>query len=523
MLIKSKNYFYIFLFLITAFMLVSNCYAAHIRIEGTSFPSTTKSSVSSANILDSVFDKYQQEVKKWQNVIREEATKIFLALAAISLVWTFGQLLFQKSDITAFFGEAIRFMLFIGLFYWFLENGPKIAEAIIQSFIKIGARASSQGTISPSSIVDVGIKVLSDTKEQISIWSPIVGSGCLVIAGIVLVILALVGVNMLLQLITAWVLAYAGIIFLGFGGSRWTSDMALNYFRSVLQCAVSLMTMTLLVGIGTHVIEQYHASMAKDMNMDELSILLVFAITLLMLVDKLPSAVAGIATGSGIGNSGIGAFGAGAALGAAATALTGAAGAIKGAVAAGKAAGTTAGGGLAALKAACNAASQAQQMGTGAFSGMKPGASDDGSLVRAMHGSPAFCAELGKSLGSSMKSAAKDKMNSMKEKASNAINNSAGGKLAASINKETEAKSEKHMESLQSMSENQATDAKTQQQAQNYVDLASGNLDLNPGATPSAEAQNYVNFASGKMDLNDSQGEGGGDQTPQNDSNSKSE
>ena len=44
---------------------------------------------------------------------------------------------------------------------------------------------------------------------------------------------ALVSVNMMLLLIGSWILAYAGIFFLGFGGARWTSDMALNYFRTV--------------------------------------------------------------------------------------------------------------------------------------------------------------------------------------------------------------------------------------------------------------------------------------------------
>ena len=30
-----------------------------------------------------------------------------------------------------------------------------------------------------------------------------------------------------------WILAYAGIFFLGFGGSRSTSEMAINYYKTV--------------------------------------------------------------------------------------------------------------------------------------------------------------------------------------------------------------------------------------------------------------------------------------------------
>jgi type IV secretion system protein VirB6/type IV secretion system protein TrbL len=39
---------------------------------------------------------------------------------------------------------------------------------------------------------------------------------------------------MLLLLASGWVLAYGGVFFLGFGGSRWTSDLAINYYKTVL-------------------------------------------------------------------------------------------------------------------------------------------------------------------------------------------------------------------------------------------------------------------------------------------------
>ncbi|HKM82989.1 MAG TPA: type IV secretion system protein [Candidatus Acidoferrum sp.] len=46
-----------------------------------------------------------------------------------------------------------------------------------------------------------------------------------------LVVCALIAVNMILLLCAAWIVTYAGLIFLGFGGCRWRSDMAINYYR----------------------------------------------------------------------------------------------------------------------------------------------------------------------------------------------------------------------------------------------------------------------------------------------------
>lgn len=97
--------------------------------------------------------------------------------------------------------------------------------------------------------------------DQSSIWSPadtIVG---MLLAAVILCILALIAVNMLILLITGWILSYAGIFLLGFGGGRWTSDIAVNYFKTVLGVGLQLFTMVLLVGIGKTFIDQYYQAM----------------------------------------------------------------------------------------------------------------------------------------------------------------------------------------------------------------------------------------------------------------------
>jgi len=58
----------------------------------------------------------------------------------------------------------------------------------------------------------------------------------------ILVLLAVITVNMLLLLVSGWLLMYAGIFILGFGGSRWTSDMAINYYKTVLAVVVPIMS-----------------------------------------------------------------------------------------------------------------------------------------------------------------------------------------------------------------------------------------------------------------------------------------
>ena len=285
------------------------------------FVGTSYADLHTSNILTDVALLYKNAASSWATVIQKYAEYFFSGLAVMGFVWQISQAYFHRPDFAGVFGEIIRYVTFCGVFLWFLKEGPELAKAIINAMQAIGAEASGMGKeFKPSNIVDIGFQVYEAAEKNLE-WSA-TSIANFVISMVILVIFALVGINMLLQLCSAWVLAYAGVIFLGFGGSYWTKDMAVNYFKTVLGVGVQLMTMTLLIGIGTDIVVDSVAKMNSSgvQQLTEMAALLVTAITLFMLVDKLPALVAGIINGASIGSSGIGAFGAGAAIGAALTA-----------------------------------------------------------------------------------------------------------------------------------------------------------------------------------------------------------
>ena len=110
---------------------------------------------------------------------------------------------------------------------------------------------------------------------------------------------ALIAVNMILLLCAAWVVLYAGIIFLGFGGCRWTSDMAINYYRTVLGVGVSLMTMQLIIGLGINFLQDLFTATGQTPDAPTLAILMVACIILAVIAHRLPQMVAGMVVGGG--------------------------------------------------------------------------------------------------------------------------------------------------------------------------------------------------------------------------------
>ncbi|AMD93388.1 P-type conjugative transfer protein TrbL [Desulfomicrobium orale] len=264
------------------------------------------------SILESVVVKYKSAAEGWKDYMMDRARWLFFVLGIISMIWTFGQLLFHRSSLAEYAGELIRFCIFFGFYLWLLENGPKFAGDIINSFTAIGAGASKQNITGLSSVVDVGFEVFEKARQGMSYSNPTGSLGLLLIGAGVLIIISLIAVNMLILYCSGWILCYAGIIYLGLGGCKWTSDMAINYFKTVLGVAASLMTTILLIGIAKGILMDQVSKISTEANLTEFAVILVSAITLLFLTNKVPAMVSGIITGASIGAaSGAAAFGGG--------------------------------------------------------------------------------------------------------------------------------------------------------------------------------------------------------------------
>jgi len=285
------------------------------------FSTPAYAAINSSGLLDNVLNRYSSAAAAWASIIIDAASWLFWTLVIISMVWTFGMMALRKADIGEFFAEFVRFTIFTGFFWWLLINGPSFASSIYDSLRQIAGNATGLGPgLSPSSIVDVGFEVFEKVINETSFWSPVDSFAGITIALIILIILALIGVNMLLLLAAGWVLAYSGIFFLGFGGSRWTSDIAINYYKTVLGVAAQLMVMVLLIGIGKTFLDDYYSAMNTGVELKEMGVLLIVSVILLVLVNKVPAIISGIITGASIGNTGIGNMGAGAAIGSTMTA-----------------------------------------------------------------------------------------------------------------------------------------------------------------------------------------------------------
>jgi type IV secretion system protein TrbL len=449
----------------------------------------SESRMDSADLFDSILKLFHNTAHTWSHTLINYASWLFWTLALISMVWTYGLMALQKADLQEFFRETIKFIVTLGFFYWLLLNGPAIASSIIDSLRQLAANASGfNKQVSPSTIVDVGFDIVSKAIDNSSIWSPSATTVGLIVAGLILIILTMVGMNLLIILISGWVMTYAGIFLLGFGGGRWTQEIAINYYRSILGIALQAFAMVLVIGIGKSFIDQYYALMSKDILLKEMFIMLAVACVLLTLIDKIPPLLSGLVQGGGgFGgggpSGGIGLSGALGAMGIAGAGLSAGVG-----VAAGSGAG-----GMAALSAAFKAAGQSMDSASSLSSLTGVSSSSKlGGLAAAMGQAGKFAGSFGAHLTSGSIDVAREKASSIKNAVSDRVSETTGGKIASKISSKL----------------NDVNSASSESSAGSATPQASGNVE--PLATTSGEfssgSNNTANSDVGSIDFNHTKG-----------------
>ena len=240
--------------------------------------------------------------------IVEAAKKLFWALASMSLVWTMGMLLVRQ-DIGEALMELLRFMVVTGVFYWLLINasdvdgGHAFVSDIVQSFF--GLLGVSEGTFKTNAdgILATGLRVyfkaLLISSEGDEGDRLLIG---LIAIGIMLAT-AIIAAQFLLAMIMAWLLGYAAVFLLGFGGARWTSPIAINYYKHVLAIGIATLCLSIIGTVATPFLDGLLASSMRtgEVTLQDLGMGLSALVLLAVLSIRVPQLMYTLLTGSTLG------------------------------------------------------------------------------------------------------------------------------------------------------------------------------------------------------------------------------
>jgi len=323
------------------------------------------------------FQQIEQAANAWIPAIMQEASFLFYVLALLDFAWGAPQLL-REHDFNGMFLSLIKKLLVVSFFYAVLINGQVWIPAIVNSFAQLGATAAGVSVAqNPSDIMSQGLQIVSDLFTKVSSTSLLTEPGgaitTILAACIVLASYIIITLHYVVTKLEAIIVMSAGYIFLGFGGSRWTSPYFERYISLAVSTGVRLMLIYLMLGVFKTISNNWIATMngyTADQPITQifptLMSMLLFAFASWM-IPKMAASIASGTLGTGAADLvGMGAeIGKAAALGAATVAVVAATGGA-GAVAGGALAATETAGAMGGAEAASGAASAVGGVGEAA-------------------------------------------------------------------------------------------------------------------------------------------------------------
>ena len=267
--------------------------------------------------LDLVEKFFLDGANSFEKNVHKLAEQLFFTLAGISLAWTAIEMALKRAEFGEIVSELTKFIIFTGLFLAFVKWGPQWAVAISQTLLQIGHAGSgfnnTVGSLGDlvaweiSSGIYMAILILSKAPNiQITDLS-----AAILFANVLLFIVAIfnfiVVVFLCIKLIVTQLMLYcqiyAGCFLLGFGGCKWTRDISIQYFKSVLATSAQFLVLFLLLHLlhslndESGLIEMF-SNLAKSTDIDKIGdlvapslILVILPFTFLMIGSILPAKI----------------------------------------------------------------------------------------------------------------------------------------------------------------------------------------------------------------------------------------
>ena len=213
----------------------------------------------SVNGPSSILDEYKGLQNGWIAKLLGAAQRLFFLLAGIEVAWSFTLLAIEKADFQALTTTIVRKIMWIGIFYAILlygitPGGGGWIPAIIDSFHILGQNASSVGPLGPSAIVGFGVNMCVDllfSLKGADFLTSFASSMALVFCAVIIFIAYLaIAIQFVVAMVESYLVIGAGVIFLGFGGSRWTAAYVERYIAYAVSVGMKILVLYLLVGAG---------------------------------------------------------------------------------------------------------------------------------------------------------------------------------------------------------------------------------------------------------------------------------
>lgn len=243
---------------------------------------------------------FENTAGQWPAIIKPVTTWLFWTLVTISWAWGFGEMALKGADVKELLAELFKRTFMIGFFWWLLISAPQLAAAIVNGFTWIGGKLAGNSlaytSISPSSIFDIGISLVTKILKKLSITNPVDSLGYVLVAIGIVVIFAFITLQLMVLIIQYYFFLNAGVVMMGFLGHEWSREYGINYFKLMIGLGVKYLTMQLIIVLTLDITQGWLKE--SDLTWTQLVIILPTMIIIWGLIREVPQMAQSLVSGS---------------------------------------------------------------------------------------------------------------------------------------------------------------------------------------------------------------------------------
>ncbi len=242
----------------------------------------------------------QNHIANWAGVMQGYAMNLFIILAGIALIVNVVLIILESGggiDTNKIISFILKFSFVTGFFFFILENGIEFANYIIKYFLTIGNDSLGYGTDDKGAVENILNSIYSiwnAATKELSGWSIAEYIASVFLAIFIIIILAIILGNYLVEVMSSFILVYAGYIVLAFGATQWTRECVINYFKAVLGIGLKLLTLMFLIGITLEFLKIQISMFKNGFHITNGITILVTLFIIQMIMNKVPDAVAAL-------------------------------------------------------------------------------------------------------------------------------------------------------------------------------------------------------------------------------------
>lgn len=281
--------------------------------------------------INSLIENFTSKLEGIQSIFQNGARNLFLSLAVIAIVWSYGQLLIKGGELNTIFFELVKTIMTVGLFWWLINDCADLLFTMFKKFGEWGGKQTNFGVHSAADVINQGSSIALNLLSveggvfDMAVWvASVIG---LVFGMYVFITCVILGVNIIILEVEFYFFCYIGVFILGTAGSEWTKDSSIAYLKKLIAYSVQYFATLVVAGIAFSAMEKYTEQVNKMTSANDVSGTCLAMLSLLgifLVISKvqqtIPQALAGLFGGGSTGGYDASGIGAKAALGTAAAA-----------------------------------------------------------------------------------------------------------------------------------------------------------------------------------------------------------